>query len=183
MARPPVLRSRDGFAARRDAMSHHTHAICRRPLCAARPQRRMRAGRRARLSLAVFLGLAASLLLAPAALAKFSVKVIHLGTASGAADYPFTAGDTAVEQATVDRGRYYRFDVYDPSGTAHLTTSCRTSPGNGRAAASYTLQSGDPLSNATAWRFRLREFTSSGACSSGSSALHDGSLYFDVASA
>lgn len=156
-------------------MSHHrdTHT---RP-CASRTRRRLR------LSLALIFGVAVSLLLAPPALAQFRVKQLHLGSTSGAVDYLFAAGNTVVEQGTVDQARYYRFDVSDPSGTVRLTTACRPSPGSRVVAASYTLQSGDPLSNTTAWRFRLREFSSSATCSSATSAQHDASLYFDVAAA
>src|SRR5947209_11021414 len=159
-------------------MSHHTQPVCGQPLRAVRSERRVRAssgGRPVRLGLVGLLSVAVSLLFAPAALAKFSLKALHLGSASGAADYLFASGNTVVEQCQVDRGRYYRFDVYDPSGTVRLTTSCRPTPGNGQAAAAYALQSADPLSSTNAWRFRLREFTSSANCSGASSARHDGS--------
>ncbi len=140
-------------------------------------------GRSLRLMVAVVFGLIACLALAPIAQAKFSAKKLHVGTASGAEDYLYTAGNTIVEQASVDRGHYYRFDVYDPSGTVRLTSACRPAPHNGNVTTGYTLQSNDPLSASTAWRFRIREFASTSNCSSATSAQHDASLYFDVATA
>ncbi len=139
--------------------------------------------KRLRFGLALALGLVLCLVAAPMAQAKFTLKALHLGTNSGAQDYLFTAGNTVVEQAQVDRGRYYRFDVYDPSGTVHQSSACRAAPHNGSVTSLYTLQAGDPLSGATAWRYRVREFASSSACASATSPVHDGSLYFDVAAA
>src|SRR5215471_12589416 len=99
-------------------MSHHTHDLSGAPPCASRT------GRRLRLGLALLSGLIALLLIAPAALAaQFRVKQLHLGGTSGAVDYLFAAGSTVVEQGTVDRAMYYRFDVSDPSGTVRLTTA------------------------------------------------------------
>jgi hypothetical protein len=104
-----------------------------------------------RVGLAVFVCLVVSVLATPIALAKFSVKKLHVGSVAGAEDYLFTPGNTVVEQATVDRGRYYRFDVYDASGTIRLATACRPSPGSGVTAASYRSRWGRP---ATAERVR-----------------------------
>lgn len=139
--------------------------------------------KRLRFGLAVVLGLVVCLVAAPMAQAKFTLKRLHLGTTSGAADYLFTAGNTVVEQAQVDRGRYYRFDVYDPSGTVHQSSACRAAPHSGTVSSLYTIQAGDSLSTTTAWRFRLREFSSSSACASATSPANDGSLYFDVVAA
>ena len=139
--------------------------------------------KRLRFGLALLLGLVLCLVAAPMAQAKFGLKALHLGSNSGAQDYLFTAGNSVVEQAQVDRGRYYRFDVYDPSGTVHQSSACRPAPHNGSVNSSYRLQSGDPLSSATAWRFRVREFASSSACTSATAPVHDGSRYFDVAAA
>src|SRR5436305_7889216 len=118
----------------------------------------------ARLALGGMLSVALGLVAAPGALAAFSVQKLRLSTKSGAEDYLYTAGNTVVEQATVNSGRYYRFDVYDPSAKVHLTTACRPAPGNGVVTGTYVVQSGDPLSNATAWRFRLREFKNTSTC-------------------
>lgn len=158
-------------------MSHHTHEPIQAP---ARPSRR---GRACRVVIAVVLGLSASLIAAPVALAGFGVQKLHLGTVGGSEDYLYTAGNTVASQGSVDPARYYRFDVSDPSGTVHFTSACRPSPAKGVVTASYPIQSSDPLSTTTAWRFRLREFTTASNCGSASSAQHDQSLYFDVAAA
>jgi hypothetical protein len=124
-----------------------------------------------------------SLVTPTAALANFNVQKLRVGSSSGTEDYLYTTGQTVVEQGKVDSARYYRFDVSDPSGGTRFTSSCRPSPSNNVARGSYALQPGDPLSNATAWRFRLREFGTASDCNSASSAQHDGSLYFDVSAA
>ena len=146
-------------------------------------RRLARAGRGSRITLAMLLGIAVCLVAAPLAQAKFTLKQLHLGSISGPQDYLFTAGNTVVEQGTVDRGRYYRFDVYNPSGNDVLTSACRPASRNGNVGGSYILQNTDPLSNTNSWRYRLREFSSASACGSASGALHDSSLYFDVAAA
>lgn len=130
------------------------------------------------------LGLAISLFAAPAALAKFGAKALHLGSASGSVDYLYTAGNTVVEQGWADSGRYYRFDVYDASGATRWTSACRPATANGTITGSYTLPSSAPISNTSGWRFRLREFSNASACAGNSSAAQkDASLYFDVAAA
>jgi hypothetical protein len=139
--------------------------------------------RRLRVGLIGLLALASSLALAPAALAKFGVKALHVGTASGTVDYLYTAGNTVVEQGSADRGRYYHFDVYDPSGTVRWTSACRPATSNGTVSGSYTLRGNDPLSNTTGWRFRLREFSNASSCANSNSSQRDASLYFDVAAA
>src|SRR5262249_25583607 len=141
------------------AMSHRTEPPAHGSPSAARSRR---------LVFAVLLALVACLAVAPIAQAtqvKFAVRKLHLGSASGAEDYLYTAGNTVVAQASVDRGRYYRFDVYDPSGAVRQTSACRLAPRNGNVTGGYTLQSTDSLSDATAWRFRLREFASASTCS------------------
>ncbi len=157
-------------------MSLHTHGRAQNALP-------IRAGRASRLGLALLLSLALGMVAAPAALGQFGVKKLRLGSASGAEDYLYTAGNTVVEQGTVDRARYYRFNVYDASGSVRWTSSCRPSPANRTVTGSYTLQSSDPLSDATAWRFRLREFSNASSCNSSSGGANDASLYFDVATA
>jgi hypothetical protein len=121
--------------------------------------------------------------LAPSAFAKFGVKALHVGTKSGAVDYLYTAGNTVVEQGFVDRKRYYHFDVSDASGTVRWSSACRPATPSGTVSGSYTVQATDPLSTSNGWRFRLREFSNASSCASSSSAQHDASLYFDVASA
>ena len=76
--------------------------------------------------------LVACLLAAPSAMAKFSLKALRLGSSSGAVDYLYTAGNTVVAQGWVDRHRYYRFDVYDPSGTVRWSSACRPATSNVR---------------------------------------------------
>lgn len=158
-------------------MSHYSHGRI------AGSQHASRGTHRSRVGLAVLLALAVSLVVAPAALAKFNVKALHLGSASGAVDYLYTAGNKVVEQGTADRGSWYRFDVYDSSGTAHFHGACSRAATNGAVSAAYPVQSSDPISNATGWRFELREFASKANCTTAASATNDASLYFDLAAA
>jgi hypothetical protein len=158
-------------------MSRHTHGHDQpAPRTSYRPHRLCR-------GLIVLLTLGVTCALAPSALARFSVKALHVGSAAGAVDYLYTAGNKVVEQGSADRGSWYRFDVYDAAGAAHFHGACSLQSTNGSVSAAYPLQSTDPLSNAGGWRFEFREFSSRSNCTSGVSATHDGSLYFDVAGA
>src|SRR5262245_35430624 len=99
-----------------------------------------RGRQRLRVGLIGLLALAASLIVSPAPLANFGGKALHVCTAAGTVDYLYTAGNTVVEQGSVDRGRYYHFDVYDPSGAVRWTSACRPATSNGTVSSSYTLQ-------------------------------------------
>src|SRR3954452_16193289 len=127
---------------------------------------------------------AASMLLAlgsgVAQAATMKLSKLRLGSATGAENYLFAAGDQVVAQGSVDASRHYRFVVTDPNGTVRATSACRPSPGRGSVTSGYVVQSGDPVSASTAWRVQLQQFVSAD-CSG--TPQKTAQLYFDVARA
>src|SRR4051812_31049325 len=126
--------------------------------------------------------MAASMLLAlgsgVARAATMKVSKLRLGSATGAENYLFAAGDQVVAQGTVDAGAHYRFVVSDPGGTERAKSACRRSPGRGSVTSGYVVQSGDPISASTAWRDQLQQF---GSADCGGTPQKTAQLYFDVA--
>jgi hypothetical protein len=109
-----------------------------------------------------------------------TISKLRTGGALGVEDYLYTAGDTVYASGTVDVGTYYRFIVSDPSGTAHSTSACTAAPSTGAVNRTYVVQSSDPVSTTTAWRFQLQQFSVAGC---GGAPAKTFSLYFDVARA
>src|SRR3954452_5693951 len=91
---------------------------------------------------------AASMLLAlgsgVAQAATMKLSKLRLGSATGAENYLFAAGDQVAPRGPVAASRHYQCVVTDPSGTARATSVCRPSPGRGSVTSSYVVQSGDP---------------------------------------
>src|SRR4051795_5616827 len=125
---------------------------------------------------------AASMLLAlglgVAQAATMKLSKLRLGSATGAENYLFAAGDQVVAQGSVDASRHYQFVVTDPSATVRATSACRPSPGRGSVTSGYVVQNGDPVSASTAWRVQLQQFVSA-TC--GGAPQKNAKLYFDVA--
>ena len=112
--------------------------------------------------------------------AATSMSKLRVGSATGAENYLFAAGDHVVGKGSVTVGKHYRFVVSDPSGTVRATSACRPSPASGSVSNDYAVQSSDPVSTTTAWRDQLQEFNT--ADCSGAPAK-TAQLYFDVARA
>src|SRR3954452_10569655 len=108
-----------------------------------------------RYSIRLFVAIAALLLLAasPADAKRppsFALKKLTLG-AGGAENYLFTAGNQVNAQATLDTTALsYRFQVFDPSGVIRATTPCALPNRKKNVTGAYTVQTGDPVSGATA---------------------------------
>ena len=111
--------------------------------------------------------------------AQFGLARLRQTSATGAEDYLYTDGGVVFAQGTVDAA-YYRFSVVDPTGTVKASTACAQSLSKRSANFKYTIQPTDPTTGATAWRFRLDEW-SNFACSG--SPTKTGSKYFDIARA
>src|SRR3954454_1787736 len=107
---------------------------------------------------------AASMLLAlgsgVAQAATMKLSKLRLGSATGAENYLFAAGDQVVAQGSVDASRHYRFVVTDPSGTVRATSASSPARGHVSATSGYVVQSGHPVSASTAWRVQLQQFVS-----------------------
>ena len=111
--------------------------------------------------------------------AQFGLARLRQTSATGAENYLYTDGGVVFAQGTVDAA-YYRFSVVDPTGTVKASTACAQSLSKHGVNFKYTIQPTDPTTGATAWRFRLDEW-SNFACSG--SPTKTGSKYFDIARA
>ena len=117
----------------------------------------------------------------------FGLTKLRLGTsATDPENYIFTAGDSIFPEASVDPrdaghpNRSYKFTVMDAAGTVRNTPTCTANPlSGGDVAVIYTVQAGDPVSNAGDWTFLLEQFTNS-ICTT---LEKDTSKTFDVAKA
>jgi hypothetical protein len=117
---------------------------------------------------------------ASAGAASFGISKLRHGSASGAEDYLYTAGNVIFPDASVDSNRYYRFVVRDSNGAQRGSVPCTSTNGFSSTNNTYTVPSDAPVSTTSAWRYTLEEFTNS-SCT-GTPAKSDSS-YFDVAKA
>src|SRR5215213_1556547 len=108
--------------------------------------------------------------------AAFGLQRLRQGTATGAENYLYTDGGVVFAQASVDAG-YQRFSVVDPTGTVRASTACTQSLVKGTKTFKYTIQPTDPTTGATAWRFRVDQWTNL-ACSG--TPAKTSSRYFDI---
>src|SRR4051794_14658966 len=90
--------------------------------------------------------------------ANFGMQRLRQTNASGAENYLFTDGGVVFGQGTVDPA-YYRFSVVDAGGTVTASTACTQSLSKKSRNYKYAIQPTDPTTGATAWRFKLEEWT------------------------
>ena len=117
---------------------------------------------------------------ASAGAASFGISKLRHGSANGAEDYLYTAGNAIFPDASVDSNRYYRFVIRDSSGAQRGSVPCTSTNSFSSTNNTFTAPSDAPVSTATAWRYTLDEFTNS-SCS-GTPAKSD-TIYFDLAKA
>src|SRR4051794_2193942 len=107
--------------------------------------------------------------------AQFGLARLRQTSSTGAENYLYTDGGVPFAQGTVDAA-YYRFSVVDPTGTVKASTACTQSLSKRSASFKYAIQPTDATTGATAWRFRLDEW-SNFACSG--TPTKTSSKYFD----
>ena len=112
-------------------------------------------------------------------LLSFGLTKLHVGSATGLEDYVFTAGNKVVPQGTVDAGKYYDLVVTDSNGVQRSIVPRTAASNFATTDNSYTIQSTDPASTATYWKYTLREF----ADPTTTTILKSASKTFDVAKA
>ena len=102
--------------------------------------------------------------------------------ATGQENYIYTSGDVIYPDANVTpAGTHYKVVVTDAAGTPHGSFSCGTAPFTG-ASNTYTVQSTDPVSNASDWTFTINQYSATDTTCTGTITNTD-HLAFDVAKA
>jgi hypothetical protein len=89
----------------------------------------------------------------------FSFDRLRLGGSTGAENYIYTSGDVIFPDGGADSGTFYKFVVTDSSGTVRNPSfPCTAASNFSSADNTYTIQAGDPVSNARPWRFTLNQY-------------------------
>src|SRR5215210_87951 len=115
-----------------------------------------------------------------ASAAPFGVQKLRQSSSSGAENYLYPDGGVVFAQATIDAGTYYRFTVLDAGGTVRSSSSCAQALLKKTASYKYAILPTDPVTAATAWRFRVEEWNNV-VC--GGAPTKSSSLHFDIARA